>query len=102
MSAENSAQPEDAMKQHRAEDALQPVIRRLRMLGISNADDLQAFLTLVKIRHGITRRESIVNSLPSTKHSTILLDGLACSFVKLENGCRQIYIFHYPGDFVAL
>jgi CRP-like cAMP-binding protein len=90
------------MKQHRAEDALRPMSRRLRTLGVVNIGDLQAFLNLVKVKHGITRRESIVSAVHAAKHATMLLDGLACMSTRLQDGCRQIYTFHYPGDFVAL
>jgi CRP-like cAMP-binding protein len=37
-----------------------------------------------------------------TSHLTVLLEGLACTSIRHEDGARQIYSFHYPGDFVGL
>src|SRR5262249_15023941 len=84
-----------------AADALCPVARRLRMLGIVEGD-LTSFLSLVKIRHGIERGESILAPVQSTKHLTILLAGMACTSIRHEDGARQIYSFCHPGDFVCL
>jgi CRP-like cAMP-binding protein len=36
------------------------------------------------------------------KHFTVLLEGSACMFTRHEDGARQIYAFHYPGDFLGL
>jgi CRP-like cAMP-binding protein len=36
------------------------------------------------------------------KHYGVLLQGVACLSTRQENGGRQIYAFHYPGDFLDL
>jgi CRP-like cAMP-binding protein len=36
------------------------------------------------------------------KYLTMLLDGLACTSIRHEDGSRQIHTFHHPGDFLGL
>ena len=38
----------------------------------------------------------------SPGHSTVLIDGVACLYERLQDGNRQIYAFQYPGDFCDL
>jgi CRP-like cAMP-binding protein len=38
----------------------------------------------------------------SGRHFAVLLGGLACMTTRHEDGSRQIYAFHHPGDFLAL
>jgi len=68
---------------------------------LSNAD-LDPFRKLVKVRAGVRRGETIASTMHSGSHFTVLLDGLACMTTRHEDGDRQIYAFHYPGDFLAL
>jgi CRP-like cAMP-binding protein len=93
-----SVKPEEL----RAAEDLRPLSRRLRALGVANVGDLEAILKLVKVQRGIARGDNIVRSPHSLRHSTMLLDGLACMSSRLQDGGRQICTFYYPGDFVAL
>ena len=36
------------------------------------------------------------------RHSTVLIDGVACLYERLQDGTRQIYAFQYSGDFCDL
>jgi CRP-like cAMP-binding protein len=56
----------------------------------------------MKVTHGIARGETPVSAIHRVKHLTMLLGGLTCTSVRHEDGHRQIYAFHYPGDFVGL
>ena len=64
--------------------------------------DLEAFWKLVKVRNGIDRGQTIVGGTGSAKHFAVLLEGVACFSTQHEDGARQIYGFHYPGDFLGL
>jgi CRP-like cAMP-binding protein len=80
--------------------SLRPGLNKSRAV-VSNAD-LGAFGKLVKVRAGIRRGETIASNLHSGKHFTVLVEGSACMTTRHVDGARQIYIFHYPGDFLAL
>src|SRR5262249_4064115 len=53
------------MKRPSATDALQPVARTFRMLGVSDVRDLAAFFELVRIEHRIVRGDLIFRPRPS-------------------------------------
>lgn len=67
----------------------------------SNADP-DPLWNLVKVRAEVRRGETIASTMHSDRHFTVLLDGLACMTTRHEDGARQIYAFHHPGDFLAL
>lgn len=79
-----------------------PVADRLRTLGVTSKSDVEAFRKLARVRSGIRRGESIANGTRAGKHFTVLLEGLACMSSLHDAGSRQIYAFHYPGDFLGL
>ena len=90
------------MQQHAAAGVVCPVGQRLKTLGITASADLDAFWKLVKVRDGIDRGQTIVGRTGLVKHFTVLLEGVACFSTQHEDGARQIYAFHYPGDFLGL
>src|SRR5215475_1367517 len=94
--------PGPAMKGPSAADALRPVARTFRMLGVSDVGELAEFVKLVRIEHGIVRGDMLLSSAHTGKHLTMLLGGLACTFRRQEDGTRQIYTFRHPGDFIDL
>ena len=61
-----------------------------------------AFRKLVKARPEVRRGEIIGSTLNSGNHFNVLLAGIACMMTRNEQGDRQIYAFHYPGDFLGL
>jgi len=69
--------------------------------AVSNGH-LEAIRNLMKVRGGICRGEIIADTVRSSKHFTVLLEGLACMTTRHEDGARQIYAFHHPGDFLGL
>src|SRR5215831_13944471 len=80
-----------------------PVIRKLRNLGGAESDaELEAVLKHIKVRAPASRGEDIVCLGTASRHFTLLLDGVACSYERLKDGNRQIYAFQYPGDFCDL
>jgi CRP-like cAMP-binding protein len=64
--------------------------------------ELDAVLNCIKVRAGIHRGEDIIAPGRSPRHSTVLIDGVACLYERLHDGNRQIYAFQYSGDFCDL
>jgi len=84
-------------------EAFNPVIRKLRYLGGAQRDsESEALVTRIKVKARASRGEDIVGPGNASKYFTVLLDGVACSYERLRDGNRQIYAFHYPGDFCDL
>src|SRR5262245_2236391 len=84
-------------------EAFCPVIRKLRNLGDAQSDaELEAVLKRIKVRARASRGEDIIGPGNASRHFTVLLDGVACSYERLKDGNRQIYTFQYPGDFCDL
>jgi CRP-like cAMP-binding protein len=75
--------------------------RKFRSLGVE-VPDLGQLASAV--RHGgrIAAHADIIRAGETSKRSTLLLEGTACLYKRLENGTRQIYAFKYPGDFCDL
>ena len=85
-----------------ARRAFGPLIQKLRSLGVDSDTELDAVLNRIKVRAGTRRGEDIIAPGRSPGHSTVLLDGVACLYERLQDGNRQIYAFQYPGDFCDL
>ncbi|MBS0523477.1 MAG: Crp/Fnr family transcriptional regulator [Proteobacteria bacterium] len=75
-----------------------PLVRRLRNLGLDSEEELRAILPLLKFKGRINRGEDIVQAGSSPHYSTVLLEGAACRYKITENGRRQIFTFRYSGD----
>ena len=82
--------------------AFGPLIQKLRSLGVESDRELEAILDHIKVRAGTRRGEDIIAPGRSPGHSTVLIDGVACLYERLQDGNRQIYAFQYPGDFCDL
>ena len=85
-----------------ARQAFGPLIQKLRSLGVDSDTELDAVLNRIKVRAGTRRGEDIIAPGRSPGHSTVLIDGVACLYERLQDGNRQIYAFQYPGDFCDL
>ena len=83
-------------------DAVRPVIGKLRSIGLEGEAELQALLKLIKLKGGVSRGKDIIDAGTSPTRLTVLLDGIACSYERREDGSRQIYAFQHPGDFCDL
>lgn len=79
-----------------------PLIQKLRGLGVDSDTELDAVLDRIKVRAGTRRGEDIIAPGKSPKHSTLLMEGVACLYERLQDGNRQIYAFQYSGDFCDL
>jgi len=82
--------------------AFGPLVRKLRSLGVDSDTELDGLLDCVKVKPHLDRGADIVTSGRSPAYSTVLLDGVACLYERLEDGGRQIYAFQYAGDFCDL
>src|SRR5215472_16939036 len=81
---------------------VRPVIWKLRSLGLESEADFQALSKLIKVKVSVSRGEEIIGGGTSPTYSIVLLDGIACSYERLEDGGRQIHAFQLPGDFLDL
>ena len=70
--------------------AFGPLIRKLRSLGVDGDTELDAVLNCIKVRAGIHRGEDIIAPGRSPRHSTVLIDGVACLYERLHDGTRQM------------
>ena len=50
----------------------------------------------------LERGDDILAAGHLPRHSTVLIEGVACLYERLIDGSRQIYSFQYPGDFCDL
>lgn len=73
--------------------------RKFKNLGMDREEELQALLLLVRAKGRVKRGQDITKAGSSPGYSTVLLKGLACRYKLIESGRRQIFTFHYPGDF---
>jgi CRP-like cAMP-binding protein len=79
-------------------DVAKSLVLKLRQLGVESDKDLQAFLSLLKRTRDVSRGCDIVRR-DSQKVLTVMLSGMGCRYRIMDNGRRQIFVFHYPGDF---
>jgi CRP-like cAMP-binding protein len=82
-------------------EAVCPAGRRRRISDIIASAGLDPLRNLMKVRSGIDRGQTIVDRT-DLAHFTVLLEGVACFSTQHEDGGRQIYAFHYAGDFLGL
>jgi CRP-like cAMP-binding protein len=79
--------------------AFGPLIQKLRSLGVDSDTELDAVLKRIHVKACTRRGEDIIAPGRSPRHSTVLLEGVACLYERLPDGNRQIYAFQYSGDF---
>src|SRR5262245_13885839 len=82
-----------------APDGLRPRLTGAPAKGPRGNAHLEPIWKLLKVRGGIGRGEIIADTGRSSKHFTVLLEGMACMATRHEDGARQIYAFHHRGDF---
>lgn len=75
--------------------------RKFKSLGV-DVRDLGRLAPVAKYGGRIAAGADIVRAGEKSKHSTLLLSGVASLYKRLEDGTRQIYAFKYPGDFCDL
>ena len=73
-----------------ARRAFGPLIQKLRSLGVNSGTELDAVLNRIKVRAGTRRGEDIIAPGRSPRHSTLLIEGVACLYERLKDGNRQI------------
>jgi CRP-like cAMP-binding protein len=80
-------------------DIARGLVLKLRQLGLESDEDLQAFLSLFSGTRWANRGEDIVRFGNTQKILTVMLSGVACRYRIMDSGRRQIFNFHYAGDF---
>src|SRR5438477_2873295 len=78
-----------------------PLASKFKSLGI-DADDLDVIVQVVKHRARVAAGAEVIRLGDSATHSTLLLEGMACSYKTNEDGGRHILSFQHPGDFCDL
>ncbi len=81
--------------------ATAPLASKLKSLGMDD-DELDVLVQFVRHNVRVPAGADIIHATDSTKYSTLLLAGVACSYKRLEDGSRHIYSFQHPGDFCDL
>lgn len=74
------------------------LIRKLRALHSLTEEEQSAMLDAIKITRVIGRGEDIAANGSMPKHSTVIIEGVACRYKMFSDGRRQILTFQYPGD----
>ena len=75
--------------------------QKLKRLGVGDTE-IDAVLSRINVTAGTKRSDDIIAPGRTPKHSTVLIEGVACLYERLTNGDRQIFSFQYPGDFCDL
>lgn len=91
-----------ALLKRSARQGFGPLRQRLKSLGVDSDTELDAVLNCINVGACAVRSEDIIASGRSPRHSTVLMEGVACLYERLTDGSRQIYAFQYPGDFCDL
>ena len=78
-----------------------PLALKFESLGI-DGDGLDIFVRATKRRGRFVAGADVVRAGDSVKHSSLLLEGTACSYKRHEDGSRSILSFHHAGDFCDL
>jgi CRP-like cAMP-binding protein len=78
-----------------------PFALKLKSLGM-NDGDLDAIVRVMKHRPLVAAGNDIVRSGDIAKHSTVLLEGMACAYKMSDGGGRSILSFQHAGDFCDL
>ena len=81
---------------------LRPVRQKLISLGVEGEEELNALLSRIIVPSSINAGEDIIAPGQSPGRLTMLLTGVCHLYERLVDGSRQIYAFHYPGDFCDL
>jgi CRP-like cAMP-binding protein len=74
------------------------LIRRLQTGGSLAADEIQALISIIRLRGQVSRHNDIVLEGTSPDHCTLILSGFACRYKLLPDGGRQIHAFKMSGD----
>jgi CRP-like cAMP-binding protein len=81
--------------------AIVSLAAKFESLGMDR-DEADGLVHFLKHRAGVSAGTDIIHPAQSTRYTTLLVSGVACSYRRLEDGTRQIYSFRYPGDFCDL
>lgn len=82
-----------------AADLAASLVLKLRQLGLESDNDRRAVLSLFTGTRTVNRGDDIVPAAKTPNFLTVMLSGVACRYRIVESGRRQIFTFHYAGDF---
>ncbi|MGW5841006.1 Crp/Fnr family transcriptional regulator [Methylorubrum extorquens] len=78
--------------------AITMLIRKLESIATLTDEQRQAIESLPMRIHNLSSRQDIVRDGDKPSHCCLILDGWACRYKLLDDGRRQIFSFHVPGD----
>jgi CRP-like cAMP-binding protein len=78
------------------------LLRKLRALHTLSDEEAAAMIGAISHSREIRRGEDIAEDGSAPKHSTVIVDGIACRYKQLDDGRRQILSLQYPGDITDL
>lgn len=86
----------------RRPDALDPMLRKLRLWANLDADDERALLALPHEVVTVQKQRALINEGDLVTHCWLLISGFCARYKIVGNGGRQIVSIHMMGDLVDL
>jgi CRP-like cAMP-binding protein len=78
------------------------LLRKLSALHTISDEEAAALLAAISHTRDIKRGDDIAEDGSEPKHSTVVIEGIACRYKQFHDGRRQILSFQYPGDITDL
>jgi len=78
------------------------LIRKLRSLHTISDEEAAAMAAAIADTKVLKRGDYIAEDGSEPKHSTVMIEGIACRYKTFDDGRRQILSFQYPGDITDL
>ena len=78
------------------------LIRKLRSLHTISDEEAAAMAAAIADTKVLKRGDYIAEDGSEPKHSTVMIEGIACRYKTFDDGRRQILSFQYPGDMTDL
>lgn len=78
------------------------LIRKLKALHSLSDEEASAMVGAISHTQEFKRGGIIAEDGSEPKHSTVVIEGIACRYKNFDDGRRQILSFQYPGDITDL
>ena len=78
------------------------LLRKLYALHAISEEEAKALIAAISHTREIRRGDDLAEDGSEPKHSTVVLEGIACRYKQFHDGRRQILSFQYPGDITDL
>ena len=78
------------------------LLRKLKALHSLSEEEQAAVVAAISHSRDVKRGHDIAEDGSEPKHSTVVVQGIACRYKNFPDGRRQILSFQYPGDITDL